>query len=240
MPFGVSLKECFSNFLRDFFFFADLVGRSNGWLNAVAHMIRLRPVELESSVLSLASMLRQVGEERKDKSFALVGLGGKHKSFSQLKVRSQNSYLFGSRARSELSRAPMVSQTVCAQYWPPYGTMGVACCCVLLRVACWVLGVGCWVLGVGCWVLGVGCWVLGVGCWVLGVGCCVLHVVACCCVLLCVVCWVLGVACCVLRVACCVLRVACCVLRVACWVLGVGCCVLLRVVACCCVLLRVA
>jgi hypothetical protein len=41
MPFGVSLKECFSNFLRDFFFFTDLVGRSNGWLNTVAHMIRL-------------------------------------------------------------------------------------------------------------------------------------------------------------------------------------------------------
>jgi hypothetical protein len=42
MPFGVSLKECFSNFLRDFFFFADFVGRSNGWLNAVAYMIRLK------------------------------------------------------------------------------------------------------------------------------------------------------------------------------------------------------
>jgi hypothetical protein len=42
MPFGVSLKECFSNFLRDFFFFANLVGRSNSWLNTVAHMIRLR------------------------------------------------------------------------------------------------------------------------------------------------------------------------------------------------------
>jgi hypothetical protein len=41
IPFGVSLKECFSNFLRDFFFFADFVGRSNDWLNTVAHMIRL-------------------------------------------------------------------------------------------------------------------------------------------------------------------------------------------------------
>jgi hypothetical protein len=41
MPFGVSLEEYLSNFLRDFFFFADFVGRSNGWLNAVAHMIRL-------------------------------------------------------------------------------------------------------------------------------------------------------------------------------------------------------
>jgi hypothetical protein len=41
MPFEVSLKECFSNFLRDFFFFTDLVGWSNSWLNTVAHIIRL-------------------------------------------------------------------------------------------------------------------------------------------------------------------------------------------------------
>jgi hypothetical protein len=42
MLFGISLKEYVSNFLRDFFFFANLVKRSNGWLNAVAYMIRLK------------------------------------------------------------------------------------------------------------------------------------------------------------------------------------------------------
>jgi hypothetical protein len=45
MLFGVSLKEYLSNFLPDFFFFADLVSQSNGWLNTVTHMIRLKKIE---------------------------------------------------------------------------------------------------------------------------------------------------------------------------------------------------
>jgi hypothetical protein len=39
--FEVSLKGYLRNFLRVFFFFADHVRWSNGWLNAIAHMIRL-------------------------------------------------------------------------------------------------------------------------------------------------------------------------------------------------------
>jgi hypothetical protein len=35
-------SRVFGEFFVGFLFFADLVRRSNGWLNAVAHMIRLR------------------------------------------------------------------------------------------------------------------------------------------------------------------------------------------------------
>jgi hypothetical protein len=41
MLFGISLKEYLSNFLWDFFFFADFVEQSNSWLNTVVYMIRL-------------------------------------------------------------------------------------------------------------------------------------------------------------------------------------------------------
>jgi hypothetical protein len=43
--FEVSLKEYLRNFLRVFFFFADHVGQSNGWLNAVVLMIRFKKIE---------------------------------------------------------------------------------------------------------------------------------------------------------------------------------------------------
>jgi hypothetical protein len=56
--FEVSLKGYLRNFLRVFFFFVDHVERSNSWLNAVAHIIRLREKRREE---------RRGEERRKEK-----------------------------------------------------------------------------------------------------------------------------------------------------------------------------
>jgi hypothetical protein len=82
MLFGVSLEEYLSNFLQDFFFFANFVVRSNGWLNAVAHMIRLISILFSLVHSDLSGIIR------------VPSFGGAHYAILFIENKSRFSFFY--------------------------------------------------------------------------------------------------------------------------------------------------